>query len=121
MIVGGRNHNSRERQNKQPGRFSRKDSEERRKNRRNLTDSGSLNRSRTTERKRQKDRTVTDHLDKQQRLQRQKSTSQDSLFIKKGKVTRSKWKSDGQIDKQHYKADGQESDSEGKRSFCNVK
>ena len=29
---GGRKHTSRERQNKQPGRFSRKDSEERRKN-----------------------------------------------------------------------------------------
>ena len=56
---GGRKHNSRERQNKQPGRFSRKDSEERGKNKRTLTDSGSLNRSRTTERKRQKEKIVT--------------------------------------------------------------
>ena len=118
---GGRKHYYRERQYKQPGRFLRKDSKERGKNKRTLTDSGSLNRSRTTERKRQKDKNVTDHLDEPQRLQKQKSTSQDSLFVKKGKLTHSTWKSDGQLHKQHYKVDRQESDSEGKRLLCNVK
>ena len=49
-------------------------------------------------------------MDERQRLQKQKSTSQDSLFVKKGELTHSTWKSDGQIDKQHYKADRQEKD-----------
>ena len=96
---GGRKHYYRERQYKQPARFLRAVSKERGKNKRTLTDSGSLNISRTTER--QKDKNVTDVLDEPQRLQKQKSTSQDSLFVKKGKLTHSKWKSDGQIDKQH--------------------
>jgi hypothetical protein len=119
---GGRKHNSRERQNKQSGRFSSKDSEERGKNKRTdsgnkrtLTDSRSLNRSRTTERKRQKDKIVTNHLDEPQK---KKSTSQDSLFVKKGKLTHSKWKSDGQLHKQHYKEDRQERYSDGNISLC---
>ena len=60
-------------------------------------------------------------MDERQRLQKQKSTSQDSPFVKKGKLTHTTRKSDGQLHKQQYKEDRQESDSEGKQLLCTVK
>ena len=113
----GRNHSFKTRQGRIQGRLQRKDSEERAKNRRISVETGRLYHPRNTERKRQKQKSGPDSFNRLI-LQKQKSTSQDSLVVKKDKsrLTSSKWKSDGSIDQQqHSKSDKEESDSEGRK------
>ena len=114
----GRTQSFRDRQGRLQGRLQRRNSEERGKNRRISVDPGSFQRSRPTERKRQKQKCGPDSYHRQ-KLLKQKSTSQDSLVVKKEKLSlsSSKWKSDGSIDQQHSKSDKEESESEGRKSF----
>ena len=108
----------RDRQGRIQGRLPRKDSEERGKNRRISVDPGGFHHSRNTERKRQKQKSGPDSHHRL-KLQKQKSTSQDSLLVRKEKLSlsSSKWKSDGSIDQQHSKSDKEESESEGRKSI----
>ena len=117
----GRSHLSRERQPKQSGKLFRRDSEERHKN--TMSDSVSLNRHQIRERKRQKDKhgkrekgsgenlNMHEYSSEWQKLQKQKSISQDSLLLKKGRYTH-KWRSEEQLDKRNSMTLNEDSDSD---------
>ena len=108
---------SSERNCKQIGKLSKRNSEEGSRNKKTFADSGKFNTPRTMNRPRQKDKNGLFY--REHKLQRQKSTSQDCLFVNKRASRQSKWKSEGEINKPPPQLEDSESESDAGNYLIN--